>query len=371
MDIYYRGLPLHGWSRSIFSSSLGLMVSESGHPFTALSGEKVKGYAYEHVDYPPYELGYFNEDPPNNNFIFFKEPGSYVMEFREIMPGIEERLDLDLEYAKNLIAHIEHFDLEADIVPVGNGWLIYNISPHIFPHIFGTPPPEVFPSIELSRTEFSGEDLQLYFKNKTIDSTNGFRLHVEIPGYSSRTHGISLENETLDIKIPAPHNTPFALRYGVDYSGILIPATVREISLPGKPVDSLEKSSGLVYLSGSGPFIELEERTVRICEKHFTFKLATENQGKTPIRIYLFSPFQFPQSIWYGSYAQSVKIKLNGQDIGEKTLQYGENRISIEASNSYLKKGENVVSLDFKYQKPFSFAPLWETATLLERIEFE
>lgn len=338
---------------------------------TALSEEKVKGYAYAHVDYPPYLLEYFNGDSPNNNYLFFKEPGSFILKFGESMPGIEERLDLSLEHAQNLIDFIDHFSLKAETVQIREGWLIYDIFPHVPPYIFNSPPPQIFPDLTLDQFEYSGENLQLVFKNNTVSDTNGFRIYVEIPDYSARIRGISLKKEELGINIPFPDGQPFKLKYGLDFSGVLIPSTIREISISGKPHDPLEEKKNIVFLSGVGPLIELEEKNLRICEKHFSFKVNSGSKRKTNIQIFLNSPFDFPRSIWFGEYTQPAKIQLNGHYITDKTFKFGENAIVIEATNPYLKDGENVISLDFKYHLPFKFAPRRKTSMLLEKIEIE
>jgi len=68
-----------------------------------------------------------------------------------------------------------------------------------------------------------------------------------------------------------------------------------------------------------------------------------------------------------------VRIEINGSYLADKILKDGNNVVEIgeNSKNSPLKKGTNTITLRFKYQLLFNFAPLWRTSALLEKVKIE
>ncbi|MDH5744283.1 MAG: hypothetical protein OEZ52_12105, partial [Candidatus Aminicenantes bacterium] len=89
--------------------------------------------------------------------------------------------------------------------------------------------------------------------------------------------------------------------------------------------------------------------------------------------LYLYSPFEFFHPYWYGENYQTVRIEINGSHLADKILKDGYNMVEIDGNNkNWLpEKGTITITLRFKYQLPFNFAPLWMTAVLLEKVKIE
>jgi len=338
---------------------------------TGLSGEKLVGWSYSLEDYFPYRLNYFNRGD-NNNYVFFKEVGSYAVKFKEILPHITKNLDNYLGQGNHLINLLERLNIKAEVERIGDYCLlIYDIRAPVFPLAIQAPIPHQIPEIELKKIESSKVYLSLTLRNKTISENSGFRLHIEIPGYSSKVKGFSSENQEIKMRIPFPRKKSFMIKYYLDYVGLKISSTVREVSFSPSARYLRKRKKEVVYLSGFGPKVGVSERKMKVCEKEAKFEINKKLEKRSKVRLHLYSPFRFFHPYWYGEYFQEVKIYVNGRYLAEKRLEDGENVIELEMRGTQLRKGANVFTLKFKYHLPFGFARLWKTAALLDKIEIE
>ena len=338
---------------------------------TGLSGEKIICWSYPHERYFPYKLWYFNQGQ-NSNFVFFRESGSYAIKFKKMFQHISGNLDRSFNHADNLTDFLSRFHISAEIEKIGDFcWLIYDASSQVFPWAFEAPIAEKIPGMELANIEYLRGYLFLTFKIKVLSESYGFRLNIEIPGFSSMVRGFSSDKKELKFRIPFPRRKSFMLRYFLDYKGTKIPSTLQEISCLPSTEKFEERDQKIVYLSGYGPMVKVYGKKLRVCEKEAKFEINRIIKNNSKIRLHLYSPFQFSHPFWYGEYVQEVRIEVNNLFLTERRLSEGKNIIDIEMKDSLLKNRGNIITLKFKYHLPFRFARLWKTSALLDRIEIK
>jgi len=339
---------------------------------TGLSGEKIIGHSFTREYYSPYALWYSNQGN-NNNYVFFKEAASFSVKYDELSQHIAGNLDRYFNnQSRNLIDLLDRLNVKTKKQKIGDYcWLIYDISSQVFPGAIEAPIPKQIPELALTNIEYSRGNLFLTFKDKVLSNSSGFRIHLEIPGYSSFVRGFTSDEKELSLRIPFPRRKSFMLRYYLDYRGTQIPATIQKLSCLPLPEALEERRQRIVYLSGFGPRIEVFGEKQRICEKKVAFEI-NQTLGKTHrIRVHLFSPFEFSHPCWGGVYSQKVKIYLNDQYIMEERIEDGRNVFEFEIKAPHFKNRSNIITLKFKYHLPFEFAPLWKTSALLGRIEIK
>jgi len=161
---------------------------------TGLSGEKIVGYSYPHEHYFPYKLWYFNRGD-NNNFIFFKETGSYAIRYEEFLQLIDKNLDRNFNQANSLINLLDKMSVKTEKKKVGDYcWLIYDISGQVFPWTIKAAIPEQIPELKLTEIKDSKGYLFITFKREEATEVSGFWLHVrnkvlpELYGHESSFH---------------------------------------------------------------------------------------------------------------------------------------------------------------------------------------
>jgi hypothetical protein len=166
--------------------------------------------------------------------------------------------------------------------------------------------------------------------------------------------------------IPLPEDSPFTIKYYLDYQALRIPSTVREIPYAptGKGGDKREES--FIYLQGVGPKVRLFGRDVRFCDKEASFEVLPPPGKKAIVKLRLFSPFDFANAYWYGNYAQQVRILLENGRIIEQPLGDGANAVAFDLDRPAGRQGPFKVWIEFRYHLLFDFANLRKTAALLE-----
>jgi hypothetical protein len=321
---------------------------------TAVSKEKLIVDSYTTERYLPSSLDYWNQpDKDNYVFLFRNEP--------------EEAAAYDL-----FLRWRDTVGIQAETKEVGNCRLIYGIEPRICRRILFMEPPSVIPRLELDRVEPKDGFLGVVFRNSAPGKIDlGFWLSVEIPGSSGRKEWFSLTQPEVRVNIPHPPEASFAIRYYIDYIGIKIPSTEREVrySLPDRA--GLKRSDPVVYLRGIRPEVPPQKANRMICEKESWFEVSRTSAAAARLRLVLDSPFEFRSWRWYGKYFQHVSLAVNGISLGERTLADGRNILDISVARDILKPGANLVSLKFQYQLWFSSHPLWPIAAFLEKVELD
>jgi hypothetical protein len=319
---------------------------------TAVSGEKLIVDSYTIQRFLPYSLSYWNSTNKDNCiFLFRNEP--------------EERANYDL-----FLRWQEMIGFQAETREVGNCRLVFDIEPRIFRRILYMDPPSAIPRLELERVEPDGGYLQLFFRNAAPGTLDlGFWLTVEIPGFSGRKEWFSLEQPEVRVTIPYPDRDSFTIRHFIDYIGIKVRSSEREVPYSLPEDTARERVDSVVFLEGIRPEVPRQKQDRMICEQESSFEIQSPAASRGRLRLILHSPFEFRSWRWHEKYVQSVSVSVNGQPLAERPLEDGRNIIELVVPPPVLKPGANIVSLRFRYQRWFPARPLWPIAALLEKAE--
>ena len=339
---------------------------------TTLSGEKI--YASENVNlghYPPFALLYYNEGK-NNNFVFLDEVGVYSLAYREMQALIAGNLKEKLVKAEQFMHFLNRSHIPFRQKKVGNNLLVYAVREDIPPAAWNIPFPEKIPELILYKTEYLRGWLQLTFRQTLVPDVYGYRVHVEIPGYSSVIKPVTPDNQEISVRIACPTWEPPHLQYYFDFRGIKLPLTTRQLPWPLPNEDLKQKRRKILILSGLGLSAKIAGKNYRVCAQEVKIE-ANINASQPPkIILHLYSPFNFSNPSWYRRYEQVLKMEINGQSFREQPLRDGKNRIELLGLGPYLHDdGRNIISLKFKYHLPFEFMPDYKTAALWEKIELQ
>lgn len=319
---------------------------------TAITGENVIISSTSLRRYYPYELFYENYTD-KENFIFLRGEGS-----------------LERRQAQELITLLDALNIPYKKKEIGPCWLIYDISSPI-KNILPAPP--VIPHIKESKIEEKDGYLVLTFKNLTVLNQDiSFWLNAEITEFSSAAKAFSLKDEEIKMEIPMPTLDSFTIFYYLDYQGIVIPSTYREIKFSRTP--RLEENISrpeIVYLYGFGSPVNYEGQSLLICQKKIKIELNRRPKESEQLCLILHSPFKFHQLYWYGRFTQEAEIEINEKPFTTIKLKNGRNLIKIGGENISWKEKNNVISLNFKYHFRFGFSPRWKTSALLENCYVE
>ena len=321
---------------------------------TAVSGERLIVDSYSIERFLPYRLAYWNNtDKDNYVFLFRNEP--------------EEVADYDL-----FSRWLERMGSRTARRDVGTARLFYDIEPRIYRRVLFMDPPAAIPRLELDRVEPRDGYLGIVFRNSAPGKIDlGFWLTVEIPGFSGRKEWFSLTQPEVRVNIPHPSEASFTIRHSIDYIGIKVPSSEREVRYSLPDGAGLERSDPAVYLRGIRPEVPARKANRMICEKESWFQVSRTSGAGARLRLVLDSPFEFRSWRWYGKYVQHVDIAVNGISVGEKALDDGRNVLDIQVAEDILKPGANLVSLKFRYDLWFSSHPLWPIAAFLEKVEID
>ena len=341
-------------------SQVTAFIQETGHHYwqgeywtayllTALSQEEFVVDSHSINRYFPYRLGFHNS-ADNRNYVFHES--SMTVAGRE---------------GKSFKELLFFLGIDFQSWEIGTYTLIYAIEKEIFPKSLIAAVPDAIPALELTGVNVTRGFLYLEFKNQRIQaSTQVFRMHIEIPGYSAIVRGLDLSEANIRIRIPHPPSGSFPIKYYFDYEGLVMPATAQELtySLP-----ATGPRNRVLYLSGYGPMVEIADEEMRVLEKRVKIEINRRLKTGTKVRLQLYSPFDFKDPYWYGDYSQEVTVYEGSKMIFKQPLQDGENTIEFGAAASHLQATSHTFTLEFKYHQPFAFAPLWKTAALLRKLE--
>lgn len=344
------------------------------HLLTALSGEKIIGWHYTQQGekrYIPfaYMMSYFNQGE-NNNFVFFKQPGSFSVTFKEILPLLEKNLDYAYRQYEHLLKIIDSLKINAEKRKIGNCWIIYKSESSLLPVIMRADVPEKIPDLSLAKTEIRDGWLFLHFIQRNVFDTSGFRITAEIEDFCSINKSISQKTDKIIVRVPLPDRSDFELTYFLEYFGaqLLTTQKSRKILLSQYEDMSLppRRNPPFVYLSGSIPGRQAGEKYL---EKHAKIEINRNLKAGSKIRLHLVSSLIYPEHLHYGNYIQAVKINLNGFPLTEKKLCEGENLIELNIPETVTELDRAVLELNFTYHIPLPHYPHKKTSAVLEKIE--
>jgi hypothetical protein len=340
------------------------------HLLTALSGEKIVGWRYPlygNLRYMPfsYMLSYYNQGE-NNNYVFFKQSGSFSVTFKEILPLVDDNLENVFKQSGHLIEILDKLKINANQQTIGDCRLVYGSQSSLLPVIMKADIPERIPEISFKETSSQRGWLVLRFIQKDRSDPKGFKLNVEIKDFFSGRKSLSLTNGETRMRIPSPDRAPFELVYFLEYQGAKLPTTVRRVSLSPSTESPSGRNRRFVYLTGSTPG---EEEGERYLEREATIEINDELEAGSKIRLQLFTSFGLHEFYCYGEYHQEVKIFLNDLPTTEEQLVDGENTLEIVLPNSLPKLDRAILALKFKYHHPYPHRLWKKTAAVLKRIE--
>ncbi len=321
---------------------------------TAVSGERLIVDSYTIERYRPYNLFYWNSAERDNYvFLFRNEP--------------EERASYNL-----FIRWQKRMGFRVETREVGTCRLVYDIEPRIFRRILYMDPPSEIPELELERIDPEDGYLKFLFRNKAPGTADqGFWLTVEIPGFSTSKEWFSSNQQEVQVTLPHPDEDSFMIRHSIDYVGIKIRSTEREVwySLTGDAARG--RTAPVVHLRGIRPEVPRQRRDRMICEQESSFEIQSAALRQNRLRLILDSPFEFRSWRWYGKYAQMVGIEVNNRPLEVRRLRDGRNIVDVPVPSAILNPGRNIVNLKFRYQRWFPSRPLWPISAFLERVELE
>ncbi len=319
---------------------------------SALSREELIVDSYSVNRYFPYRLMYENEGT-TENFVF-------------ITDGMRSEQRLALRFTKLLEAC--HLDYKNE--NLGGYWLVYNIQTPVSPKVLMAPVHSGFPDLEISRTNFKSGFINMNFSNIGSREGSGYWIHVQIPGFSSAVKGFPAAKGQVDVRLPYPQTQSFPLEFHLNYKGIKI-AQSQKRTTGHPPAQNQARKKKIVFLSGIGPKVKIENREMLTCAREVDIELNGKLVNFSRIRIDLFSQFNFNDPAWYGEFFQEVGVLFNGIPIKKMILQDGHNVISIPFEGLSFNKNVNMLSLRFKHHLFFNFSPSGKIAALLEKIKLE
>ncbi|MDH7513008.1 MAG: hypothetical protein QHH14_08690 [Clostridiales bacterium] len=326
--------------------------------FTAVSAERLVVDSYSINRYPAYSLAYWEE----------ADADAYIFLFRDDQQ--------EKAYHSNFTRWLERVPLQSKKREVGATRLFYDIKPRFYPRALLLVPPSTFPTLELEESEALAGYLELSFRQQEAPGPGAedeFRLIAEIPEFSLAEQTFSTSDKEVRVALPYPKEKTLRVRYHLDYRGVVIPSSTAELeyTLPDEAVD--RRSAPVVFLRGIGPEVDYQGKKRRICEKDVSLEVnrpAGELRDLN-IHISLCSPFQFSGWRWYGNYAQSVQVEVNGQSFGERMLKDGENVIDLAIPPHFLRESANVITLKFRHHSWFFAYPFWRVSAFLDRVEVD
>ncbi|MBN1271120.1 MAG: glycosyltransferase family 39 protein [Candidatus Aminicenantes bacterium] len=334
---------------------------------TALSGEKLICWSQPYVKYIPYRLEYLNRGE-NNNFLFFKEPGSYALKYKESVNNIKENLIQYFDRSEFFLQLLDRLHVHRKKIDIGNfGLLVFDLRGHIFPLELLHRIPDTIPDLVIHQIETSNRKLYITFRNRKLSNNPGFLIHIKIQKNISLERGFSSQKELIHFQLPLPNTQLFTIKYYLDYQGIEMPHTEKEISYQMPRERLSNQRPKIEFLSGFGPIVKVENKTHRICMREVYIRINKSVSKRMHVQLRLYSQFRFTDPRWHGDYIQKVKIACNGTHVYQKSLKYGTNVIDFICMGDFVKKRENILTLRFSYHNLFDYSP-WMTSALLESV---
>jgi len=254
---------------------------------------------------------------------------------------------------------------------IGQWFLVYGINGYVFQKNIFFPPDDV-PNVMLDRVEAARSCLVFLFAAKNPLLTGGFRLHVEIPGYCSSFAPIG-PGERFLIRIPYPPERRVHLKYFLDFQGLYLDPTLREVDydLPAAPA-ALNREA-VELLAGFGPRESFSGKKWPSLEREVRFQVNKSLGETSKITLELFSPFYFSADpFWHGDFVQEADIFVNDQFDKKARLGDGHNSLTIDCRFPPFKNGANIITLKFKYAIVLSIEKdHWKTAAYLEGLKID
>lgn len=313
---------------------------------TAVSKEKIIIDSFSTNRYLPYRLLYYNQQDKDH----------YILNTEEGRAG-------------NLEQMLTRLGIPFDKKVTGDCALLYNIDGPVFPDVLDETVPSLIPDLHLDQIKSQDGYLQLTFINRQNQDPSSFRLHVDIPGYSSRTRVFSGRAEKIPLRIPYPSEGPFTISYFLDYKSLKIASSAHLLPHVPSAREAQPRKETIVFLRGISPVIHFAGKDVRYCDQEAAFEVNAPPGKKAKLRLVLNSLFLFSGLNWYGTYVQQVQIRFPGGAVIERDLHDGSNTIELEISGAEAQPGSRLITMRFRYRFWFDFADLRTLSAVLENVE--
>ena len=315
---------------------------------TAVSGEKFIIASTSVERYPAYRLVYDTEAAQINRIFW---------------DGYDEAAASQKKEGQDFIALLEQAGKKFKTTSMGTWLFVYGAEGYVYEQNKFYPPSEI-PEVILAGTEPAASDIVLRFTAKKPLSGGDFQLYAEIPGFCSRFTPIGPGSDFI-VRIPYPPRRSVRLRYYVQHLGLLLDPTVREaeLVLPEPPTPAALKPVEL--LSGVGPRESATGNNWPVLDRVVTVRVNRPLLPSDEFSIVLYSPYFFYDPWWYGDFAQTVDIRVNGVPFRTVRLADGRNTLRFAARVRPFTPGPNVLTLKFAYAFVLSATNYWKTAAFL------
>ena len=351
-DVSARHESLKGTVAAMKATGETCWISEfwTSYLLTSLSGEEVVVASKDVRRYYPYELRYWSEG--RTNWVIPKHRDTMEL-YGLVIPDVLDRVGADYKRQDT-----------------GEYTLLYRISQEVFPRIFLADPPESLPEVRLSGQAANDGALSLEFERLDSLPTPGLGFEVEVPGYCSRFWPM-WESGRFVARVPFPLRGETRIRFGFTYAGFRLRRGMQEADWTPGPGDLEQPRPEVEFLEGIGPQREAYGRPMFVCRKKAALEVNRPAGRGSKLALDLYCPFDFKEPFWYGDYAQSVAVTVNGRRLGEHILGDGKTTVAIDLDPELFTGRGDIVGLEFKYAMPVSITENFKTAAYLERVAFE
>jgi hypothetical protein len=317
---------------------------------TALSGEDLIIDSFSVNRYYPYKLQYEN-NMDTENYIF--NSGKKL--------GRQEMAD-------RFVQHLNNFDLDYMKQETGNHILVFDIKTPVWPGALLAPVHPGFPFPKLSGSRLSEGFLDLTVVNSGEVMGSDYWLFAEIPEYCSAVKKFPAARGKTTVSLPAPAQDTYPVSFHLNYKGLKMAHTETHMDLTWKDAGEEKRNKKIVYLSGFGTHITLEDTKYLVCFRKADIEIKRKQKGTETIQLDLYSPFDFKDPAWYGDFSQEVEIRIDGELSGIEMLHSGNNIVTVSLPEKSESNPVSLLTLWFKYHAFFDFAPYEKIAALLGKI---
>jgi 4-amino-4-deoxy-L-arabinose transferase-like glycosyltransferase len=320
----------------------------------AVSREKLIMASTTVERYPVYRLVYDTEATRTN---------------RVFWEGYDDPAPNQKKEAEDFLALLARAGKKYQTVKSGTWLLVHGIEGYVYQQNLFYPPPEI-PEVVFSGAEAAGAEIALRFTAKRPLGGGDFQLHAEVADVCSRSTPIGPGSEFI-VRIPFPPRRSVRLRYYVCHLGLLLDPTVRETEVffpeppPPAALDPVE------FLAGVGPRESVTGNGWPVLERVVSIRLNRVPAKSGLMTLGLYSPYYFNDPWWYGDFAQTAEVIVNGVSCRTLRLADGRNTFRLDLRARPFTDGPNIITLKFAYAFVLSAKNYWKTAAFLQDLSVE
>lgn len=247
--------------------------------------------------------------------------------------------------------------------------LFYAIGGRVWPSLLEARPPSEIIGVTATGMHERDGYLEVVFRTARAGDHSKFRMNVEIPGYSEVTVAVPNDKGEFTALMPVPPRREYVVRHELDFRGVRIPSTRREIIYRREGEGRSLRTEPVVFLQGVSLPVTRSDQLVRDCRKEVVFEVRPPGAGKPRLRLTIVNPFDFRDMKWYGRYEQRVSLTVGDAAPCEMPLREGKNVLEVDINASASNPEPVLVTMRFRYHFVFDFAPTQLIAARLEKAE--